>query len=192
MRRAARLRAFTILEVLMASGVLAIAILGLIAALTTTSSLRQTTDESNLAVQLVDYQVEHFRSLDLDAVNTDLANTVTTVGDYTVTGTQADYTVVGGRLNGARVQSEILSESDASYIYMLRDLDGSGTYGDGTGDAYDFDADSTPGEVDADSDRTAYTVIPMRVWIVWQPSSGSGTGTVTHTTVTVLYPTKTS
>lgn len=158
-------RGFTLLEVMVAAGLLVVAILATLAATTSGGLLRNSSRQSLLVGQLLSERAEHLRGVEREQLLTTLAQPVTEVAGFQVTGTQGDFTLRRGPLARARVQVSVLSEQAASQLFQV-DRDG-----DGAPELLDLDRDGTPGEGAGESDLGRYEVTPVTITVTYRDAT---------------------
>lgn len=186
-------RGFTIIEVAVALGLLAVALLATLAAIGMGGQLRQTSRESELAAELLNDRLEHYQPL----------GKITTAGlpwQQTVTNALvAEATFTDTRLPQFSGQAFVLDELDAAATFAIDkdgtagndplDLDDDGNTnesGVNRGGVDDLPAAWNQGKLGAHtSDVHAYLVIPIRVVITWRTLTG---GTKTLSGTTLVYP----
>lgn len=186
-------RSFTIIEVAVALGLLAVAMLGTLAAIGMGGRLRQTSRESELAAELLNDRLEHYQAL----------GKVTTAGlawqQSVVAALVAEATFVDARLPQFSGQAFVLDELDAAATFAIDkdgsagldplDLDDDGNDGESgvqRGGVDDLPAAWNQGKSGAPAcDVHAYVVIPIRVVVTWTTLTG---GTKTLTGTTIIYP----
>lgn len=168
---------FSLVEVMVAMGVLVFATLATLAALSQSAQVRQSSTESEDASQILYAEMARIRTS-----SADMSQVVTRHGDTTF------LTAITTELKDPQVLVTVLSEAECSTVF-LADLDHDPLTGVNGHDLYDLDGDGTPGENDANSTRGDYTLmVPVRLTLTWT--------TVTNTQRTVsmhsfIYPSKT-
>jgi len=169
-------RSFTIVETVVALGIMALVMLAMIAAQVSGDQLRQTSRQTewlNTAVQ------DHFEDLRQQADVASVRNQINGSPNWLTLGTKSSHTHeaggVAGVSNGILVTAapqRILTEAECAAIF---------------GGTYDFDRDGTPNS--ATSVPADYqTVIPIQLTVTWT-NTLVGPGAVrTLTFNTIVYP----
>lgn len=209
-------RGFTLLEVIVAASLLAIAILGTLAAIGQGTQLSVTSSETETAAELITSLQERFQG---EGRGDDWQEKVLRLAmDPMVTGTLGDGTFTDDRLPGLTGAVVILDEAEAHDAFAI---DKDGTAGN---DPLDLDADdiddevgltwgtpgafasggaSTGGSLPApgghawntskatnDSDVRAMRVIPIQITISWDTVTGGGDAAQRRSlsATTIVYP----
>ena len=163
LQRVRAARAFTLIEVVVASAILTLILMGLLATLSLDSRLRRHTAETALALSLLEVELERLRPLPIDEVDPSIRDEAP-VGEERVV-RPLDVTDAGGRpLEDAELTIRVLSEAETEVAFGLSstpDLDG--------------DADQ--------SDFAAYAFVPVRLTLSWS----SGAAARSESVDTVLY-----
>lgn len=178
MRR--RERAFSLLEIMMAMAVLAIAILGTIAAIASDGGVRSVTKETEIANRAIMRWVQHLRSRGVAGAaaehrplpgNPNAANPG-------LPGDPLGFLVglpTGGA--GASLRTVVLCEADAQARFPMTPAQD-----------WDLDGDGVMNEPEGTSDRAAYSILtPVEITVRWTPESGGPEMRVT--TYSMIYPT---
>jgi prepilin-type N-terminal cleavage/methylation domain-containing protein len=174
-RRGGR-RAFTLLEVLVALGVLSVGIFGLMAAFTSSAQLRSTSKQSEFIHRHAQAYLATLRQhATAQAVRDDIAASPAWEAPGIKTEGKNSHNVdlqVGVTVTASNVR--ILSEAECAAFF--------------SGHTYDLDRDGTHDENTANSTITAYgTVIPVELTISWVDAV-TPTATRSMTLRTIIYP----
>lgn len=187
-RRRPRRRGFSIVEIMVCMGLLAVGLLATLAASLSSSQLQQTSRGTKKATMLMNDLLERYRAVGANSLVARLAMEFPNdrVGNYTVndTDTEASFTITGtvggeaSELVGTTASVTVLTEQQTN-TFMPVDLSDPA---DGVPDVQDLDGNGDP---DA-SDFAAYSIIPLRIVLTY-PTGGGQTATITA--CTVVYPT---
>ena len=169
-------RSFTIVETVVAMGIMALVMMAMIAAQVSGDQLRQTSRQSewlNAAVQ------DHFETLRQQSDVASVRNEINASPNWIPLGTKSSYTHESGGpvgvSNGIQVTASlqrILSEAECAAIF---------------GGTYDLDRDGTPNSATSVPDDYR-TVIPVQLTVTWT-NTLVGPGAVrTLTFNTIVYP----
>lgn len=183
-------RGFSIVEVMVCLGLLAIGLFATLAVSLSSSQLQQTSRGTAKATALLNDLLERYRAVGANSLVIRLAAEFPNdrVGNYTVndTDTEGSFTITGtvngeaSELVGATVTATILTEQQ-THTLMPVDLTG-----DGVPDVQDLDGNGDPNN----SDFNGYVIMPLRV-VVTYPTRTSAGHTVSISACTVVYPTAT-
>lgn len=170
-RRAAR--AFSLMELTVATVVLTVALMGVLAAVGGAAQSRQVSRETEAATRALQDTTERYRGLAAGglsgAIATAEAESSPQQFPAAALGPTGPY---AGLPSDSTFQVEILSEAEATAEF-------------GLGEALDLDGDGTSDEDVADSEPGSYRVLPLRVTVRWAQGGGDERQVET---VTLLYP----
>lgn len=179
--RRRRVAAFTALEVMFSLAILAIVMLGVVAAVSSSGALRQHDRQVGVAIREVTREMERYRGMTPDDIISTIIDQAP-VGSPTrvVTsnlGTEEDGTIVlSGGVPTTSLSVSVL-KSPTLTVKILTEVEAQAAYGLAT--TPDFDGDSTG------SDFTRYRVAPVEFELRWTNSSGVEE---VRRRVTIYYP----
>lgn len=189
-------RGFTMLELMVALGVFAIALLATLASIASSDQLRMTSRESELAAEILNDRLEGYQALGKAAVQN--------WQGVLVNRCNADMNGTDPRLPGSVITVAVLDEVDTANTFVI---DKDGTAGADPLDLDDdgnmnesgvFSGSTPPATIHAswnqgktapfNSDVSAYSIVPIRVTVTWTTTTGGGGQARSLSAVTLVYP----
>lgn len=171
-----RTRGFTLLEVMIAVLVLVLAIFGVLAAINTSAISRQLSVDTERAAHIMQTELEKWRGFPTNIAAQGIWTAVDSGGNANTP--EASFSI------GKDETGKPLLAKGVGVVRLLSEAEAETAFGLGAG-TLDLDGDGTNGEDDANSDRTQYQVVPLRITLTWTSISA---GPRTAQTETILYP----
>lgn len=186
---------FTLLELMVALGVFAIALLATLASIASSDQLRATSRETELAAEILNDRLERYQALGKSTV----PGWQQTLVDRCVSDNAAPNNTDSRFADfGHSITVVILGESESAATFAI-DKDGNGVP-----DPIDLDDDGNMNENGVNrggsqaglpagwtggaSDAYAYSIIPVRVTVTWSTATGRGAQSRSQSSVTLVYP----
>lgn len=171
------IRSFTIVETVVAMGILALVLMAMLGAEYSGAQLRQTTRQNELITSLIQLRFAELRELEepanvvalLDPPNSWIGGDLPSTKFNASTGVAVP--------SGIRVTASnwrVLSEAECAAFF---------------GGSFDLDRDGAPNENGAGSDFANYeTVVPVELTLTWSNMLVNGAPSRTQTFTTIIYP----